>query len=57
MGALADNGGPTLTLALLTGSPALNVIPPVSCAVTVDQRGVHRPQGLRCDVGSFERQV
>jgi hypothetical protein len=53
--ALANNGGPTLTLALLNGSPALDVIPPPACAVAFDQRGIHRPQGPRCDVGSFER--
>jgi hypothetical protein len=57
LGPLADNGGPTLTLALLTGSPALNVIPPADCAVSVDQRGVHRPQGPRCDIGSYERKL
>jgi hypothetical protein len=57
LGPLANNGGPTLTLALLTGSPALNVIPPADCAVSVDQRGVHRPQGPRCDIGSYERKV
>jgi hypothetical protein len=57
LGALANNGGPTLTLALLNGSPALNVIPPAVCAVATDQRGVHRPQGPRCDVGAYERKV
>ncbi|MFL5798919.1 MAG: choice-of-anchor Q domain-containing protein [Actinomycetota bacterium] len=57
LGALANNGGPTLTLALLNGSPALNVIAPAACAVSTDQRGVHRPQGPRCDVGSYERKV
>ncbi|MFL5798911.1 MAG: choice-of-anchor Q domain-containing protein [Actinomycetota bacterium] len=57
LGALANNGGPTFTLALLNGSPALDVILPAQCAVSVDQRGIHRPQGPRCDVGSFERHV
>jgi fibronectin-binding autotransporter adhesin len=57
LGALANNGGPTLTLALLNGSPALDVIAPAVCAVSLDQRGVHRPQGPRCDVGSYERHV
>jgi fibronectin-binding autotransporter adhesin len=54
LGALANNGGPTLTLALLAGSPAIDRIPPVACAVHADQRGVHRPQGPRCDTGAFE---
>jgi hypothetical protein len=57
LGSLANNGGPTLTMALLTGSPALDAIPPAACAVATDQRGVHRPQGPRCDIGSFERKV
>ncbi|MFL5797662.1 MAG: choice-of-anchor Q domain-containing protein [Actinomycetota bacterium] len=55
LGLLAANGGPTQTLALMTGSPALNVIPSAQCAVATDQRGVKRPQGPRCDIGSFER--
>jgi fibronectin-binding autotransporter adhesin len=55
LGLLAANGGPTRTLALLNGSPALNAILPAQCAVTADQRGVKRPQGPRCDIGSFER--
>ena len=59
LGALANNGGPTRTLALLNGSPALDRIPPAACAVAVDQRGVHRPQpaGGKCDVGAFERKA
>jgi hypothetical protein len=55
LGALANNGGPTLTLALLTGSPAINAIPAASCAVPKDQRGVPRPQGPKCDIGSYEK--
>jgi CSLREA domain-containing protein len=50
---LADNGGPTLTHALLPGSPALDAGDPASCPLT-DQRGVLRPQGPRCDTGAFE---
>jgi len=53
LGALADNGGPTQTHALLTGSPALNAV--TDCTdVTTDQRGVARPQGPGCDIGAFE---
>ena len=55
---LADNGGPTKTLALLRGSPALNAIPEgkngCGTRVTTDQRGIARPQGSGCDVGAFE---
>jgi hypothetical protein len=57
LGPLANNGGPTMTLALLTGSQALNKIPVATCQAMskVDQRGVHRPQGPTCDKGAFER--
>ena len=50
---LADNGGPTETMALLAGSPAIDAGDIESCAVT-DQRGVSRPQGETCDIGAFE---
>jgi hypothetical protein len=55
---LANNGGPTQTLALFTGSPALDKIPPTgaNCPAT-DQRGVTRPQGSACDIGAFELAV
>jgi hypothetical protein len=56
LGALADNGGPTQTMALPAGSPALNLVPATApvCAGTTDQRGVARPQGTGCDVGAYE---
>ena len=53
LGGLADNGGPTWTMALLPGSPALNAGNALTCAPT-DQRGIPRPQGNTCDVGSYE---
>jgi CSLREA domain-containing protein len=61
LGPLQDNGGPTLTHALLAQSPALDAGNPTAeqCATT-DQRGVARPQdgngdGLaRCDIGAVE---
>ncbi len=55
---LADNGGPTQTMALKPGSPAIDAA--VDCtdttgaSVTTDQRGVARPQMQACDVGAFE---
>jgi hypothetical protein len=55
LGPLANNGGPTLTLALLTGSPAIDKA--VTNALTVDQRGVSRPQGSGYDVGAYEFNV
>ena len=48
-----DNGGPTETMALLAGSPAIDAGDIESCADT-DQRGVPRPQGETCDIGAFE---
>lgn len=55
LGPLADNGGPTLTHALLDGSPAIDAGDAASCPAT-DQRGVTRPQGPGCDIGAFEWQ-
>lgn len=46
---LKDNGGPTQTIALLTGSPAINA---GSTSLTTDQRGVARDS--RPDIGAFE---
>lgn len=60
---LANNGGPTQTIALLPTSPAVDAIPltPANyCTdvagnpVTADQRGVTRPQGTGCDIGAYE---
>jgi CSLREA domain-containing protein len=56
LGALANNGGPTKTHALRPGSPALDAASTADCPST-DQRGVVRPQGSVCDIGSYERQV
>ena len=53
---LADNGGPTPTHALVTGSPAVDAVPGAhpECSGT-DQRDVPRPQGVGCDIGAFEK--
>jgi hypothetical protein len=56
LGPLAANGGPTLTEALLPGSPAVNAGVPVA-GVTTDQRGIYRPQGAAPDIGAFELQL
>jgi beta-glucanase (GH16 family) len=53
IGPLADNGGPTLTHALLAGSPAIDAADMSVCPAT-DQRGVQRPQGAGCDIGAYE---
>ncbi|MBI4672359.1 MAG: hypothetical protein HY741_11940 [Chloroflexi bacterium] len=55
LNALADNGGPTQTHALMTDSPALDAGTDTGCPAT-DQRGVARPQGLACDIGAYEFQ-
>jgi CSLREA domain-containing protein len=50
---LQDNGGPTETIMLQPGSPAINTAVPANCPAT-DQRGVGRPQGAGCDMGAVE---
>jgi CSLREA domain-containing protein len=62
LGPLQDNGGPSLTHALLEGSPAIDAGEDAHCPPT-DQRGVLRPldgneDGLAvCDIGSYERET
>src|SRR5271166_2651867 len=55
LGPLANNGGPTLTQALLPGSPAINAGIPV-VGITTDQRGAPRPAGSAPDIGAFQVQ-
>ena len=49
-------GGPTKTLALNTGSAAIDQVPVGPSCPATDQRGVKRPTvaGGLCDIGSFE---
>lgn len=57
--ALRDNGGPTQTLALVAGSPAINAGDPnYSGSLTTDQRGdgFDRIVNDRIDIGAFEVQ-
>lgn len=53
---LADNGGPTQTHDLWPGSPAFNNANSTYCP-TIDQRGISRPQGAGCEIGSFESKL
>jgi predicted outer membrane repeat protein len=53
LGALANNGGPTQTIALGAGSVAIDAGVDGLCPAT-DQRGVSRPQGAHCDAGAYE---
>jgi len=55
LGSLGENGGFTQTMALLHDSPAIDAGNDASCPAT-DQRGVPRPQGSHCDLGSYEYQ-
>ena len=55
LGPLAGHGGPTLTMPLLPGSPAIDAGNTPGAPAT-DQRGVARPQGPGVDIGSFEFQ-
>ena len=69
LGTLQNNGGPTMTHALLPGSVAIDQILETDCGyvrtadtdnarLTTDQRGEPRPEtgGTMCDVGAFEVQ-
>jgi HYR domain/FIMAH domain len=55
LGPLASNGGPTQTLALQQGSPAIDQIPAAQCPTT-DQRGAPRldDSETTCDMGAYE---
>jgi hypothetical protein len=70
-GPLADNGGPTLTHALVAGSPAIDFAPSADCAAAtpvagLDQRGETRGVDIPgtgnaggpnlCDAGAYEEQ-
>ena len=65
LGPLQNNGGPTQTQALLSGSPAIDAGNPSGCTdgqghlLKTDQRGRPRPDKEDtggCDMGAFERQ-
>jgi len=60
LGPLASNGGPTETMALLSTSPAIDVIPTSDVSLCpasgTDQRGYRRPDAGEsyCDIGAYE---
>jgi len=66
LGTLGNYGGPTQTIPLLSGSPAIDAGNPSGCTdglghlLTTDQRGMPRPDKPEdttgCDMGAYERQ-
>ena len=65
LGPLQYNGGSTQTMALLSGSPAIDAGNPSGCTdglghlLKTDQRGMPRPDvedTSGCDMGAYERQ-
>ena len=65
LGPLQNNGGPTDTMALLRGSPAIDAGNPGGCTdshghlLKTDQRGMPRPDkedSGGCDIGAYESQ-
>jgi hypothetical protein len=53
LGPFGNYGGPTPTIPLLSGSPAMDAGDAAACPGT-DQRGISRPYGSGCDIGAFE---
>ena len=53
LGALGNNGGPTETIKLLSGSPAIGLVNSATLCATPDQRGTPRPTPV-CDAGAYE---
>jgi hypothetical protein len=65
LGTFGNNGGPTQTIPLLSGSPAIDAGNPSGCSdglghlLKTDQRGLPRPDTedrSGCDMGAYERQ-
>jgi hypothetical protein len=60
LAALAQNGGPTQSMALMAGSPAIDAGNPLTpgpgtnACESLDQRGITRPRGMLCDIGAYE---
>lgn len=59
---LADNGGPTWTIAFKKDAPPYNAVPVAECVIPdsppmplmFDQRGESRPKDGACDIGAYE---
>jgi len=60
LGPLASHGGPTQTMTLLAGNPAVRIIPNphgVLCPVLADQRGDAGITGAPCDGGAVQERA
>jgi hypothetical protein len=58
LGPLGPAGGPTPTIPLLAGSPAIRATPFFKCTLTTDQRGLPRSTTTgSCSIGAFEPQT
>jgi hypothetical protein len=66
LGPLKNNGGPSMTMALQPGNPAIDAGNPKGCTdglghlLKTDQRGKPRPDhedSGGCDIGAYERQT
>jgi hypothetical protein len=59
LGPLQDNGGPTETMALLKGSPAIATgnVNRIPSGITTDQRGSARVVNGTVDIGAFESRL
>jgi CSLREA domain-containing protein len=55
LGPLTNNGGAAATMALQSGSAAIDAVPAsgANCPTT-DERGTARPSGAACDAGAYE---
>ena len=54
LSALVDNGGFTQTVAIGSGSSALDAGGVTAACAPTDQRRMARPQGAACDIGAYE---
>lgn len=54
LGNLQDNGGKTFTHSPAADSPAVDAVTAACPPPATDQRGIERPQGTACDIGSVE---
>jgi hypothetical protein len=59
LGPLTANGGPTATMAISAGSPAIDAgdaqcLDLAGAPLSTDQRGNPRPYGAACDIGAYE---